>query len=99
MHACGCPISQEFDRVSFDHADPTNTFICVGPVFGSGVVYQQYNTFQRTDHIRDTLQCDGTTTETVVSSTVTSSGSCFHRLFPDVSCGLTQTTGAGLCTL
>lgn len=98
MQACGCPISQESDRVSFDHADPTNTFLCVGPVFGSGVLYQQYNTFQRTDHIRDTLECDGTTTETVVSSTVTSSGTCFHRLFPDLSCQPTQSSGAGLCT-
>ena len=92
MHACGCPFSDTFDSTSFDHADATSTFLCVGPVNSSGVVYQQYNTFQRTDHVQETLQCDGTIVDTVLSSTVTSSGACYHRLFPDVSCQPTQIT-------
>jgi hypothetical protein len=98
MHVCGCPFTDTFDRVSPDHADATSTFICVGPLNSSGVVYQRYNTFVRTDHIQETLQCDGLTTQTVLSSTVSSAGPCYHRLFPDQTCVLTQTTTAGLCT-
>lgn len=99
MHVCGCPFNEESDHVSFDHAEATSTFICVGPFNARGVYYQQYNTFQRIDHVRDTLQCDGTITETLLSSTVSPAGACFHRLFPDTACPLSQTTGAGLCTL
>jgi hypothetical protein len=98
MHACGCPFSEESDHVSFDHADPTSTLLCVGPFNARGVYYQQYNTFQRTDHVRDTLQCDGTFTEIVLSSTVSAAGPCFHRLFPDSPCPQSQTSATGLCT-
>ena len=98
MHVCGCPFNEEFDRVSFDHADAVNAGLCVGPFNKPGVFYQQYNLFDRTDHVRDTLQCDGTITEAVVSSTVSSAGPCFHRLFPDSPCGISNATTTGLCT-
>lgn len=99
MHVCGCPFNEEFDRVSFDHADATQLFLCVGPIGKQGVSYQRYDLFDRVDHVRDTLQCDGTTTETVVSSTVISAGPCFHRLVPDFVCGPTDVTTPPLCTL
>jgi hypothetical protein len=98
MHACGCPISNEFDQVSLDHTDPTNQFLCVGPINANGLSYQKYNLFQRTDHIRETLQCDGLITQTVLSSTVSSAGPCFHKLFPNAPCFPTQSSGVGLCT-
>jgi hypothetical protein len=93
MQTCGCPVSTTFDQVSFDHADATSTFLCIGPVNSTGVFYQKYNTFQRTDHIQESVECDGNLVDTVLSSTVTSSGACYHRLFPDVTCRPTQFTG------
>jgi hypothetical protein len=97
MQACGCPFNSEFDRVTFDHAVAVNTFVCIGPLNHAGVYYQQYNEFQRTDHVRETLQCDGLTTQTVLSSTVSPAGPCLVRLFPDVSCPISQLPSPGIC--
>lgn len=98
MHACGCPFTEEIDRTSFDHADATASFLCVGSFPNPGKRYQVYNFFDRTDHVRRTLQCDGSTTETVLSSTVTAAGQCTHKLFPDQTCPQATISPNGLCT-
>jgi hypothetical protein len=99
MRACGCPFSEEFDRTSFDHAEQTNSFLCVGPTSGSGFTHRRINIFNRTDRIRRTLGCDGLTTETVLSSNVFFAGPCYNRLFPDQSCPFPQASPQALCIL
>src|SRR6185503_1761357 len=89
MRVCGCPFSEEFDRTVFDHSEPTNTIVCVGPPLGNGFSYRKINMFSRTEHVRRTLDCDGLTTETVLSSTVFPSGTCYSSLFPAQTCTLT----------
>jgi hypothetical protein len=98
LRACGCPFVEEFDRVTLDHADPTSTLLCVGNIPNPGVLYQVFNTFKRTDHVRQTLQCDSTLTEVVLSSVVSPNGACTHRLFPDQSCFHSTVLPQGLCT-
>jgi len=98
MRSCGCPFSEEFDVTSFDHSTPTNTFVCVGPPNRNGFTYQRYDWFGRTDHKRRTLECDGTTTETTLSSTVFFDGPCYRKLFPDQGCTLTQVSVEQICT-
>ncbi len=98
LRSCGCPFTEDFTRVVFDHATATNNFLCVGSFPGAGVAYQVFNLFKRTEQVRRTLQCDNTTTETVLSSVVSPDGSCTHRLFPDQPCGQATTSPTGLCT-
>lgn len=98
MRACGCPFTEEFDRTVGDHADPTNQFICVGDVPRAGLTYQVYNTFIRTEHVRRTLSCDNVTSEVVLSSVVSPSGPCSHRLFPDLSCPRSDFFPQSICT-
>lgn len=97
MHACGCPFTEEFDRTTFDHADATSTFPCAGTFPNPGKRYQAYNLFNRVDHVQRTLQCDGSTTETVLSSSVVAAGQCSHKLFPDQACSPVTVPLAGLC--
>jgi hypothetical protein len=97
VQSCGCPFSEEFDEVAFDHRAPTTTSICLGNVPAPGVRYQVYSIFERIDHIRETLECDYTTTHTVVSSTYVN-GQCNHRLLPDEPCTPSVAFPTGLCT-
>ena len=98
MRACGCPFTEEFDRTVGDHADPTSQFLCVGDVPKPGLRYQVYNTFTRTEHVRRTLDCEGFTSEVVLSSVVSPSGPCSHRVFPDQSCSRSDFFPQSICT-
>jgi hypothetical protein len=97
MRACGCPFVEEFDRISPAPSVPTNTFLCVGPRGGSGFRYRQINTFVRIDRIRQVLQCDGSITETVISSTIGSTGACYILVVPEEGCAPTQVSEVGPC--
>jgi hypothetical protein len=97
MQACGCPFSAEFTRITIDHVVPRGIFLCVGPAAAPGFVHQVYDMFQRTERVRETLQCDGLTTEVVLSSTVSPAGTCNRRLFPDVPCASSTVPVANIC--
>lgn len=97
MQACGCPFVEEFDRISPLPSVPTNTFICVGPSSGSGLRYRKIDTFVRIDRIRQVQQCDGSITETVISSTIGSTGSCYVVVVPAQTCAPTDTSQAQSC--
>lgn len=99
MRACGCPFHENFDRVFADHSEPTNTFICVGNRGNLGVRYRVHNLFNRVEHWRRTLQCDGLTTESLVSTEIVFDGTCTSRIFPEISCTPLDTSGEGLCVL
>jgi len=86
MQACGCPFSQDTFQTTFDHLQATSNTLCVGSG-SSGIAYRVYNIFDRTDDIRTTLQCDGTTTSSVVSSTVAATGlTCDGAVSPTAAC-------------
>jgi hypothetical protein len=85
MQACGCPFSQDTFQTTFDHLVPTTTTLCVG-TGTSGVAYRVYGMVNRTDDTRTTLQCDGTTTTSTVSSTFTQSGTCDGAISPAMAC-------------
>jgi hypothetical protein len=85
MQACGCPFSEDTLQTTFDHLESTTTTLCVG-TGTSGLAYRVYSIFNRTDDIRTTLQCDGTTTSGVVSSTITQSGTCDGAVSPAMTC-------------
>lgn len=86
MQACGCPFNQDTFQTAFDHLEATSATVCVG-TGSSGIAYRVYNIFNRTDDIRTTLQCDGTTTSGVVSSTVAPTGtSCDGAISPTMGC-------------
>jgi hypothetical protein len=85
MQACGCPFSQDTFQTTFDHLQPTTTTLCVG-TGTSGLAYRVYGMVNRTDDIRTTLQCDGTTTSSVVSSSFTQSGTCDGAISPATTC-------------
>lgn len=97
MQACGCPFVEEFDRISSAPSVPSNSFICIGPRGGNGLRHRRIDLFVRIDRIRQVMQCDGSVTETVVSSTVASAGSCHSRVFPDQTCAPTDVPEATLC--
>jgi hypothetical protein len=100
MATCGCPFNNEFDRTVFDHATRTVGTLCVGPPFSPGVIYQRYNLFTRTEHVRETLQCDGSISQVVLSSTVSAPQVCFHDdFFPSsLSCPNSQVSLTGICS-
>ena len=86
MEVCGCPFNQDTFQTSFDHLEATSATVCVG-TGSSGIAYRVYNIFNRTDDVRTTLQCDGTTTSAVVSSTVAPTGTtCDIAVSPTATC-------------
>jgi len=99
MQACGCPFSQDTFQTTFDHLEGGNITTCVGTGF-NGTRYRLYGVFSRIDDIRQTLQCDGTTTSAVVSSTVALTGNCYGAIPPGVPCRPATTDPANIivCT-
>jgi hypothetical protein len=43
------------------------------------------------------MQCDGSTTETVISSTIGSTGACHVLVFPQQTCAPTDTSQVQSC--
>lgn len=96
--SCGCPSTREFDRVVFDHAIQRPGSTCVGDVQTStGLQYGHYDKFTRTEHVRETLQCDGSKTQTVLSFVVNGPVPCLHKEV-DIPCTAVEVApSAGLC--
>lgn len=96
MQACGCPFNEDTFTTTFDHLEATSAIICAG-TGSSGTAYRVYNIFDRTDDVRRTLQCDGTTTSSLVSSTVAATGlTCDGEVPPPSGCNPVNGSPGGL---
>jgi len=94
MVACGCPFNNDYDVVSFDHVVATSNTVCLG-TSSSGTTNRVYTVYNRTDHMRETLQCDGSTTQTVLSSSVAAAGTCVAPVPPPSGCSQNVVSPSG----
>jgi hypothetical protein len=94
MQTCGCPFNHDYDVVSFDHASPTSNTVCIG-TSSSATTNRVYTVYNRTDHMRETLQCDGSTTLTLLSSSVAAGDSCVAPVPPPSGCSQNVVSPAG----
>lgn len=94
MTACGCPLSTTYDVTVFDHDVLLSDGLCVGRLNKPGILYREYQHYTRTDHYRETLACDGTTTTTLDSSTLNAPTTCYASA--GIGCTLSTHTIPGI---